>query len=125
MKKKRQKYVEDVVCIYIVFTRVGSATGCFFPQLPWMTTPWAFFHVWLRVRSFSIWPVFVAHVAHNCWIELLFDPLVGRSEYLGFSNEARNKRALYFVGEFGLFAAITYMVCAMIFTIDMDAGYIS
>eukprot|EP00466_Bigelowiella_natans_P019983 jgi/Bigna1/86098/estExt_fgenesh1_pg.C_80078 len=24
--------------------------------LPWMTTPWAFFHVWLRVRSFSIWP---------------------------------------------------------------------
>jgi len=93
--------------------------------LPWMTTPWAFFHFWLRVRSFSIWPVFVAHVAHNCWIELLFDPLVGRSEYLGFSNEARNKRALYFVGEFGLFAAITYMVCAMIFTIDMDAGYIS
>mmetsp|Transcript_16656 Transcript_16656/g.23324 ORF Transcript_16656/g.23324 Transcript_16656/m.23324 type:complete len:151 (+) Transcript_16656:1056-1508(+) len=93
--------------------------------LPWMTTPWAFFHVWLRVRSFSIWPVVVAHAAHNCWIELLYDPLVGRSEYLGFSVKARERRAHYFVGEFGILPAITYMICAIIFTIDMDAEYIS
>ncbi|GAB5360535.1 hypothetical protein AAMO2058_000636500 [Amorphochlora amoebiformis] len=70
-------------------------------MLPWMTTGWAFFHLWLRVRSFSIWPVVLAHVSHNCFLELFFDPLVGRSEYRGFSKMARKKRAHYFVGEFG------------------------
>mmetsp|Transcript_21906 Transcript_21906/g.42544 ORF Transcript_21906/g.42544 Transcript_21906/m.42544 type:complete len:411 (-) Transcript_21906:95-1327(-) len=91
--------------------------------LPWMTTAWAFFNVWLRVRSWSIWPVVVSHVAHNCWIELLLDPLVGRSEYRGLTKLAREKRAHYFVGEFGMLGALSYMVCAMVFVDELNGGW--
>mmetsp|Transcript_16299 Transcript_16299/g.24565 ORF Transcript_16299/g.24565 Transcript_16299/m.24565 type:complete len:390 (+) Transcript_16299:40-1209(+) len=92
-------------------------------MLPWMLIAWAFFHVWLRVRSFSIWPVVVGHMAHNVWIELILDPLVGRSEYLGVSHLARKKHAFYFVGEFGSLATICYIITAALFIIDMDTDF--
>ncbi len=90
----------------------------------WMTVSWAFFHMWLRVKSFSLWPVVLAHTAHNVYIELIFDPLVGRSEYLGFRTTMRRFRHFYFVGEFGVIGVASYLVVAVACIADIHHEFL-
>ncbi|PEI90190.1 hypothetical protein CN679_18455 [Bacillus pseudomycoides] len=59
---------------------------------------------WLRMKSGSLWTGVMIHAAHNCFLQLSFDPLTSNKQYTKL-----------FTTEFGIGVAIVYMIIAFYF----------
>lgn len=91
--------------IWFAFHVPGLAAGLYGPaELPlwWSLALFAgliwsgsLFYGWLRLKSGSIWPVALAHAAHNTFIQMLFG--------LGFTSDGTTP---YLAGEFGILTVV-------------------
>eukprot|EP00808_Paulinella_micropora_P009134 g74471.t1 len=79
---------------------------------------WSFTYMFIRVWSWSIWPVVVSHITHNVVLEMFCNPLSGRCEYLPHgqqeSERTRDLKVFYWVGEFGVLSVLSYQFGGMI-----------